>query len=99
MQYAVRHGTQPSRIIVVVVDFQDVKCPPETIERTKDLWFSTGKISTGSVTEYYSEVSNNAVSLTGEVIGPFTLKETMAYYANERESRCSRVSCAYTNSK
>jgi immune inhibitor A len=73
------------RIICVVVEFQDVKCPPGTIERTQDLWFSTGgKIPTGSVTEYYSEVSNNAISLTGEVIGPFTLKEKMAYYANNR---------------
>ena len=70
----------------MVIDFQDVKCPLDTIERTKDLWFSTNKIPTGSVTEYYSEVSNNAVSLTGEVIGPFTLKEKMAYYANDRRS-------------
>lgn len=69
----------------MVIEFQDVKCPPETIERTKDLWFSTNKIPTGSVTEYYSEVSNNAVSLTGEVIGPLVLKEKMAHYANERE--------------
>ncbi|KAF3002949.1 hypothetical protein E8E13_003957 [Curvularia kusanoi] len=74
-------------IIVVVVDFQDVKCPPDIIERTKELWFSTGHIPTGSVTEYYSEVSNNAVSLTGEVIGPFTLKDNMAHYANGQSGR------------
>ncbi|KAL1653625.1 hypothetical protein SLS61_003773 [Didymella pomorum] len=72
------------RIFVVVVDFQDVKCPPGTVERHLDLWFSKGRISTGSVTEYYSEVSNNAVSLTGDVLGPFTLKEKMAHYANNR---------------
>lgn len=68
-----------------MVEFQDVKCPSGIIERHQDLWFSKGKISTGSVTEYYSEVSNNAISLTGEVIGPFTLKEDMACYANNRE--------------
>ncbi|KAH6642487.1 immune inhibitor A peptidase M6-domain-containing protein [Boeremia exigua] len=72
------------RIIVVVVEFQDVKCPPETIDRTKDLWFSTNKIPTGSVTDFYSEVSNNAVSLTGEVVGPFTLREKMSHYANDQ---------------
>ncbi|KAF9701347.1 hypothetical protein EKO04_000310 [Ascochyta lentis] len=73
------------RVIIVVVEFQDVKCPPGTIERTQDLWFSTGgKIPTGSVTEFYSEVSNNAISMTGEVIGPFTLKENMSYYANNQ---------------
>lgn len=68
-----------------MVDFQDVKCPPGTVERHLDLWFSKGRISTGSVTEYYSEVSNNAVSLTGDVLGPFTLKEKMAHYANNRK--------------
>ncbi|KAF1926774.1 uncharacterized protein M421DRAFT_6683 [Didymella exigua CBS 183.55] len=47
-----------------------------------DLWFSKGKIATGSVTEYYSEVSNNAISLTGDVLGPFTPTENMTYYAN-----------------
>lgn len=72
------------RVIIVVVDFEDVKCPPGTIERTQDLWFSRGKIPTGSVSEYYSEVSNNAISLTGDVVGPFTLKKDMAYYANDR---------------
>lgn len=71
---------------MVVVQFQDVKCPPDIIQRHQDLWFSRGKIPTGSVTEYYSEVSNNAVSLTGDVLGPFTLKENMAHYANSRES-------------
>ena len=79
-----------SRVIIVVVDFKDVKCPPGTIERTQDLWFSSGKISTGSVSEFYSEVSNNAISLTGEVVGPFTLKEKMAHYANDRRIQDTR---------
>lgn len=81
-----RHSTVLNSLgfVVVVVEFQDVKCPSGTIERHQDLWFSKGKISTGSVMEYYSEVSNNAISITGEVIGPFALKEDMAYYANNR---------------
>jgi immune inhibitor A len=56
---------------------------PGTKQRTEDLWFSTDRrVSTGSVAEYYSEVSNGAVSLTGEVIGPFTLSKKRSYYAN-----------------
>jgi immune inhibitor A len=51
-------------------------------QRFEDLWFSTGKIPTGSVTEYYQEVSNGKISLTGEVVGPFTLSQNQAYYAN-----------------
>jgi immune inhibitor A len=74
-----------SRVIIVLVEFQDVKLPPGTIQRTRDLWFSNNKtIPTGSVTEYFSEVSNNAISLAGDVVGPFTLKKNMAYYANNR---------------
>jgi hypothetical protein len=54
-----------------------------TKQRMEDLWFSTDrKVPTGSVTEYYSEVSNNAISLAGEVVGPFTLSKDMAYYGN-----------------
>jgi immune inhibitor A len=71
------------RIIVVLANFQDVKMAPGTKERMEDLWFSTGrKVPTGSVTEYYSEVSNNAISLAGEVVGPFTLSKNMGYYGN-----------------
>ena len=72
-----------SRVIIVLVEFQDVKMAPGTKQRMEDLWFSTErKVPTGSVTEYYSEVSNNAISLAGEVVGPFTLSKDMGYYAN-----------------
>jgi immune inhibitor A len=54
---------------------------PDTKQRMEDLWFSTGgKVPTGSVTEYYSEVSNGAVELKGEVVGPFTLSKEMGFY-------------------
>ena len=53
-----------------------------TKERMEDLFFSTGKLSTGSVTEYYKEVSNGKVAFTGEVFGPYTMSQTMSYYAN-----------------
>lgn len=32
--------------------------------------------------KYYQEVSRGEISLTGEVIGPFTLSHDLAYYAN-----------------
>lgn len=55
-------------------------------ERMQDLFFSNGKLATGSVTEYYSEVSNKKVSFSGEVVGPFTLSKKMAQYANNGKS-------------
>ena len=51
-------------------------------ERFKNLFFSEGKIPTGSVNEYYKEVSHGKISLVGDVIGPFTLSREKAFYAN-----------------
>lgn len=55
---------------------------PAAKERFQDLFFSTGKIATGSVNEYYREVSGGKISLDGEVLGPYTISHEMAYYAN-----------------
>jgi immune inhibitor A len=47
----------------------------------RDLFFSTKKIPTGSVNDYYKEASRGAVSFTGEVVGPITLPRKMTDYA------------------
>jgi immune inhibitor A len=71
------------RVIIVLVDFPDVEMAPSTKERVKDLWFSVDrKVPTGSVKEYFSEVSNCAVEFAGEVIGPFTLSHKLSHYSN-----------------
>lgn len=72
----------PLKAAVILVEFQDVKMTAGTKERMLDRFFSTGKIPTGSVNEYYQEASNGKVSFTGEVVGPFTLSHDMAFYAN-----------------
>ena len=48
---------------------------------SSDLFFSTGKIPTGSVREYFTEVSHGLLTLTGEVVGPYRLPRTLAVYA------------------
>lgn len=48
----------------------------------RDLFFSTNKIPSGSVNDYYSEVSGGMVSFTGDVIGPFTMPLKMTEYAH-----------------
>ncbi|ORY15440.1 immune inhibitor A peptidase M6-domain-containing protein [Clohesyomyces aquaticus] len=75
------------RVAVVLVDFQDVKMGAGAKQRFEDLLFSTGKVPTGSVSEYYQEVSRGKISLTGEVVGPFTLSQNLAYYANNNYGR------------
>jgi len=47
-----------------------------------DLFFSTGVLPNGSVKEYYKEVTGGLVYLIGEVVGPFRLPQTLAWYAN-----------------
>ncbi|KAL6253117.1 hypothetical protein RBB50_000838 [Rhinocladiella similis] len=69
------------RVAIVLVDFSD---KPMTMSKQhfEDLFFSKGKIATGSVTEYYEDVSGGKVSLTGEAIGPFRMPLTLAQYAH-----------------
>ena len=54
----------------------------ETTQHFQDLFFSTGVLPHGSVAEYYSEVTGGLVDLVGEVVGPFRLPQTLAWYAN-----------------
>ena len=50
------------RVIVVLVDFSDAPMTA-TPDHFKDLFFSTGKIPTGSVREYYTEVTHGLLTL------------------------------------
>ena len=69
------------RVVVVLVDFSD-KVMVQTAAHFNDLFFSTGVIATGSVREYYQEVTNGLVQLQGQVVGPYRMPNTLAHYAN-----------------
>jgi immune inhibitor A len=69
------------RIAVILVQFSD-KAIGQSVQHFKDLFFSTGVLPNGSVKEYFREVTNNLIDLTGEVVGPFQLPQTLAWYAN-----------------
>ncbi|KIW54983.1 hypothetical protein PV05_07303 [Exophiala xenobiotica] len=71
----------PIRVAIVLVDFSD---KPMTMSKQhfEELFFSKGKIPTGSVTEYYEDVSGGKVELTGEVVGPFRMPLKLAQYAH-----------------
>lgn len=81
---AVRHASRRSplrgtvRVAVVLVDFPDRKIK-QTKKHFEDLFFSD---KAGSVREYYKEVTSNAISIEGQVIGPFTLPRKLSAYAN-----------------
>ena len=69
------------RVIVVLVDFSD-KNMTQTQAHFRDLFFSTGVIPTGSVREYYAEVTHGLIDLQGDVVGPFRMPLTLAQYAH-----------------
>lgn len=69
------------RVIVVLVDFSDATMAA-TADHFRELFFSLGVLPHGSVKEYYRDVTNNLIDLTGEVVGPFRMPQTLAWYAN-----------------
>lgn len=69
------------RVIVVMVEFSDKRITT-TKRQLQDLFFSTGLIPTGSVNEYFQEVTGGKISIAGEVVGPFLLPKKMSQYAH-----------------
>lgn len=69
------------RVLVVLIDFPDKSFSADT-SRFQDLFFSTGVVSTGSVVEYYREVTGGLIDVAGEVVGPFTMPQPLSWYAN-----------------
>ena len=81
------HGARRSairgtlRVIVVLAEFPDKKLSSDK-KHYEDLFFSSGVVPTGSVNEYYKEVTNGLIDIQGEVAGPFLLPQKIGYYAN-----------------
>ena len=69
------------RVIVVLVQFSD-HAMGQNAQHFSDLFFSTGVLPHGSVREYYRDVTGGMIDIVGEVVGPFQLPQTLAWYAN-----------------
>jgi immune inhibitor A len=69
------------KVIVVLVDFTD-KALGKPKKYYEDLFFSEGVIPTGSVKEYYKEVTNGLVTISGQVVGTYRMPRTLAAYAH-----------------
>lgn len=69
------------KVMVVLVDFSD-KAIANPKKHYDDLFFSEGVIATGSVKEYYKEVTNGLVNISGQVVGPYRMPKTMTAYAH-----------------
>ncbi len=69
------------RVAVILVDFSD-KVMTQTKVHFDELFFSLGKLPTGSVREYYREVTHGLIDIQGQVVGTYRLPKTLAQYAN-----------------
>lgn len=69
------------RVVVVLAEFSDETFPAGAADRFEELFFSTGQIATGSVKEYFHDVTGGTINIVGEVAGPFTMPRTLANYA------------------
>jgi immune inhibitor A len=73
------HGTL--NVAVVLIDFDD-RPMTQPASHFEELFFSEGVLTNGSVREYFTDVTNGLVTLTGDVVGPYRLPRDMAEYAN-----------------
>lgn len=69
------------RIVIVMVDFED-RPMATTVSQIEQLFFSTAVVSTGSVREYFTEVTGGKINLQGAVVGPYRMPQKLSYYAN-----------------
>ncbi len=70
------------RVAVVMVDFSD-KAMTTTQAHLEDLFFSLGTHPTGSVRDYYKEITGGLIDIQGAVVGPLRMPKTLAWYAND----------------
>ncbi|SDL83108.1 immune inhibitor A [Catalinimonas alkaloidigena] len=69
------------KVKVLLVDFAD-RAGALPAAHYEELLFSQGSLPTGSMREYYSEVSRGAIDITGSVHGWLRLPQPYAFYTN-----------------
>lgn len=81
-------------LIVLLVDFPDLpgRLPNE---HYSDLLFSRGAYPTGSMADYYHEVSRGQVNITGEVYGWLRMPQNYTYYTNGHSGLTDRLQREY----
>lgn len=78
------------RVVIVLVDFSDRPMGHGHDRRHfEDLFFSRKVLPSGSVREYFHEVSHGLVDIVGEVVGPYRMPRTLAEYANGKSGMSS----------
>ena len=71
-----------NRLLIVLVEFKDKKLGSDKREYFQNLFFSKKKLESGSAAEYYTDISNGKVELSGDVVGPYTLPLSLVEYCH-----------------
>ncbi|KAK1760082.1 immune inhibitor A [Echria macrotheca] len=91
------------RLLIVLTSFKDVPLRPDAAQHFKNIFFSRNEvkpgnnIKTGSVAEYYEEVSGGLVTITGDIYGPYVLPETVGFYAQDGWGSKNKAADDHTN--
>ena len=76
-----RKTTGSLHTLVLLVDFSDNKGQRDP-EAFRDLLFSAGTQPSGSLRDYYREVSYGRLDITGEIVGWLRMPHPYSYYVN-----------------
>lgn len=76
-----RPTTGSLKCLVLLVDFSDNKGTRPAAD-FRDMLFSLGSYSTGSMRDFYKECSCGKLDLQGDVVGWITLPQPYSYYVN-----------------
>ncbi|KAK3622307.1 hypothetical protein LTR56_022272 [Elasticomyces elasticus] len=80
MERAPLRGTIRAAVVPVHSSYKPMAIG--TAQRFQELFFSSGSIPTGSVTEYYTDVSGGKIALTDQVADPYRMPLKPIDYAH-----------------
>lgn len=83
VQVPARAVTGNVRVLVLLVDFPDKPAKREAHE-FEDMLFTSGTFQTGSLTDFYTEVTLGKVTVSGTVHGWFRMPRKYDYYVNNK---------------
>ncbi len=90
LRYDFMPSTGQVRLLVILMNFSDTQ-PSVSGEEISDLYFSRGKLATGSMAEYYDEVSYGRLELSGEVLGWYTAQHEHDYYSDSKYGQAAQT--------
>lgn len=89
------------KLLTILVQFSDMKFQDaanarqfyENMMNQPNFHHPNCSIATGSVKDYYQEISSGALSITSTVVGPYTLDNTQRHFSNKASQMVCQAIC------